>query len=313
MEYEIDEVLHEDLLVRIRKLIKPLQPDPTDVEPKLQPISDVKAVFLDIYGTLLTAGLGDIGIHEADAHTAPVTEALEAAGFVCMGGNTDERGAEHLEAAIAEDHARTKAEGIDYPEVDIRSIWETVVCALEDEGEAMGDVTPATIQRLAVEYECRVNPTWPMPELKPTLTAMKGARLVLGLVSNAQFYTPLLLELFDNLTGWLDGMFPEDLCAWSYKLGAGKPSARLMEFAIENLSRKHGFTPQQVLYVGNDMKKDIMPAAKLGCHTALFAGDTKSLRMREDDPDVAGITPDAVITRLSQLGDVLGVTVELPT
>jgi putative hydrolase of the HAD superfamily len=56
-----------------------------------------------------------------------------------------------------------------------------------------------------------------------------------------------------------------------------------------------------VLYVGNDMRNDIVPAASVGFNTALFAGDQRSLRLRESDADCRNVTPDVIVTDLRQL------------
>jgi putative hydrolase of the HAD superfamily len=62
-----------------------------------------------------------------------------------------------------------------------------------------------------------------------------------------------------------------------------------------------------VLYVGNDLLNDVLPASKIGFRTALFAGDRRSLRWRENDSRTSGVTPDVVITRLADLnGSVIG-------
>jgi len=70
---------------------------------------------------------------------------------------------------------------------------------------------------------------------------------------------------------------------------------------LNELAGAHGINPQQPLYVGNDMLKDIWPAARLGCKTALFAGDRRSLRLREDDERCRELEPDLVVDDLSQL------------
>ena len=54
------------------------------------------------------------------------------------------------------------------------------------------------------------------------------------------------------------------------------------------------------------MFNDISTAQKEGCKTVLFAGDQRSLRWRKEDESVAGIVPDAIITELSQLNEILG-------
>ena len=40
-------------------------------------------------------------------------------------------------------------------------------------------------------------------------------------------------------------------------------------------------------------------------HTVLFAGDKRSLRWREGDPLVEGCKPDAVITDLRQIAELI--------
>jgi len=51
------------------------------------------------------------------------------------------------------------------------------------------------------------------------------------------------------------------------------------------------------------MLNDIYPAQKVGFQTALFAGDKRSLRLRNDDPRCKNLKPDLVITDLIQLLD----------
>jgi len=59
--------------------------------------------------------------------------------------------------------------------------------------------------------------------------------------------------------------------------------------------------PHQVLYVGNDMKSDIIPAKKCGFKTALFAGDKRSLRTRGMGINEILKNSDNIITELSQI------------
>ena len=64
--------------------------------------------------------------------------------------------------------------------------------------------------------------------------------------------------------------------------------------------------PEEALYVGNDMLNDILPACKLGFHTALFAGDARSLRRRDGDGQLEAVAPDLVLTELGQLLHCIG-------
>lgn len=205
---------------------------------------------------------------------------------------------ERLSAAIHADHVRARASGRLYPEVDIRAIWSTL---LDQQGY---QPTAQQLEWIAVEYECRVNPVWPMPGLADVLDALRQRGLVLGIVSNAQFYTPLILEAFLGQAPAALGLDP-NCSAWSYQLREAKPSTAIYQVALDGLARAHGIPPEQVLYIGNDHRNDIWPAQRLGLKTALFAGDARSLRLREDDPALIGVSADRVLTQLDQVEQVV--------
>lgn len=171
---------------------------------------------------------------------------------------------------------------------------------LRKEGHLQGE---GDLRVAAVEYELRVNPCWPMPGLETVLESLREKKLPLGIVSNAQFYTPLLFTAFFGQSPANLG-FNEDLSVWSYREREGKPSRRLFEKLAAALLRR-GLRPEETLYVGNDMRNDIAPAAACGFRTALFAGDRRSLRWRIGDPLVRGVSPEATITDLRQLPDLL--------
>jgi len=62
-----------------------------------------------------------------------------------------------------------------------------------------------------------------------------------------------------------------------------------------------GIPAASVLYVGNDMRNDILPAKAVGFKTALFAGDRRSLRPRKSDDCCRDLSPDLIVTDLQQL------------
>ena len=53
------------------------------------------------------------------------------------------------------------------------------------------------------------------------------------------------------------------------------------------------------------MLYDILPASQIGFGSALFAGDARSLRLREQDTRVRIVRPDVTLTDLSQLLEVV--------
>jgi putative hydrolase of the HAD superfamily len=289
------------LLERVRTLSQPLAPLPTGVEPKLKALPGIRAVLFDIYGTLLVSGSGDVGTAAATDSAEAMGQALSSAGFKLSSDSAaGTRGIEVLEQGIRASHEVSRRNGVNWPEVEILQIWQELIETLLAEAQVTGYEGMSRLKRLAVEYECRVNPVWPMPGLKETLAGLRERDCRLGIVSNAQFYTPIMLAGLLG-TGLTALGFEEPLCVWSYRELQGKPSPHLFEKATEALQRHHRIRPEETLYVGNDMRNDIAAASRSGCRTALFAGDRRSLRRREEDPFCAGVVPDLVLTELPQL------------
>ena len=254
--------------------------------------------MFDLYGTLIISGTGEVGTGGQAAGEGALEEALDAVGIHASG--PVDQGVEYLFQAIKASHARSRAAGIDYPEVDVVEIWPEVLAELSRQGlveEAA--CRAADLKRLAVEYEARANPCWPMPHLPECLGGLRRKGLLLGIISNAQFYTP---EMFEALLGgpaesW---GFEPGLQYYSYQQGRAKPGPTLFEKAAEALGRR-GITAGEALYVGNDMLNDIWPARRLGFRTALFAGDARSLRRRDEEVQTEELSPDLVLTDLWQL------------
>lgn len=283
----------------------PLHPEATETPARLAPLANIRAVLFDVYGTLLISGSGDIGVAAAHPRGEALADTLQQAGFhLKEPDDVIRQGPEDMQAVVKAYHGRQREQGADFPEVDIREVWETLLGQWSGEGQFLKQPEPWPILEIAVDFECRVNPVWPMPEAESCLDALHAKGLPLGIVSNAQVFTPLL---FPALMGRrLDELgFSEELCLWSYQIRRAKPSRAMFADVLEVLQREHAISPQEVLYVGNDMRNDIWTAQSAGCRSALFAGDRRSLRLREKDPDCAGLEPDLVLTRLSQLPPLL--------
>ena len=281
--------------------LDPVLPDlPTELVPRVGrhlPLAP-RAVLFDVYGTLFLSGSGDISIASEDQSTHPFRRALEHVDTQPSAALTREVSIAYHNT-IAEDHASAAASGEAYPEVDILSVWRRAVGTLH--------LTDDDLQRLAVAYETFANPTWPMPGAATLLHAAAGV-FTIGIVSNAQFYTPLL---FPALLGETinDFGFATQAVAFSWKRRVAKPDARLFDSPLAYLSDR-GIDSSRVVYVGNDMLNDVAAARSRGCMTVLFAGDTRSLRLRTGDPRVESILPDSIVRSLTDLGRILGCTEE---
>ena len=283
----------------IRQHSSALLPLETGEEAVLEKAGNIRSVVFDIYGTLFISGSGDISLANTEDRSPALVAALKTAGFEVL--EADAYWARLFHATLQEFSGARRAEGIEFPEVRIEEVWAGYTDSAARSGWLSGG---GDLELAIIDYECRVNPCWPMPHLLEVLHWLSSRGYKLGIVSNAQFYTPLL---FPALLGHelLDFAFDEDLCVWSYIEREGKPSTHLYRKLAGRLSLQ-GIRPEETLYIGNDLRNDIWPARELGFRTALFAGDQRSLRWRRDDPACSGVQPDFILTDLAQIREIVG-------
>ncbi|MBC2593996.1 HAD family hydrolase [Ruficoccus amylovorans] len=278
-----------------------MKPEPTGEKPVLKKLPGIRSVLFDVYGTLFQSGVGDISLAEEDRGAKReklIRASMKDAGLQMLDQKTPV--AELFHDTIRAEQDIRREQGVDFPEVDILGVWEDLIGQLEAYELIRGRASRAALRTVSVLYEANVNPAAPMPGAVEAIEGLLDKQKSLGIISNAQFYTPLLFEAF--LEGSPHDLgFEEILCIWSFEHTVAKPSPKLFEVAAERLQALDGIAPGETLFIGNDMRNDIAPAAKLGFKTALFAGDKRSLRLRKDDESCKGVKPDLVITELEQL------------
>jgi len=271
---------------QINKYLHPIAPLPTSLSAQGDLRQSIDCILFDIYGTLYISGSGDI--HLSQQNSPPYEQIKQLLTQYAI-SQPPRRILEKLYAGIETRHGALRNQGVDHPEVIIEQVWRQVL-KIDD---------PSIIKQFAVEFELITNPVGPMPNLASMLSACRRKNLLMGIISNAQFYTPFLFKWFLNTEIEALGFDP-GLLFYSYQYEVAKPSPTLFKMAAEKLASK-GIQPGAVLYIGNDMLNDIYPAHAIGFQTALFAGDRRSLRLRTDDPRCAGLRPDLVLTDLEQL------------
>jgi putative hydrolase of the HAD superfamily len=277
------------------------------------PASVFRAVLFDVYGTLFCSAAGEIneeGRPGSDGHR----DAL--AGEYAPGLGGADLGA-YFKNAIVERH---RAAGVEFPEVRVEEIWDgflrkygkkdnansgaSLSGKFADTASAVAvsptDAASPAAMELALRYELAVNPVYPMPGALEIIVKLADGGITLGIVSNAQFFTPLLFEAFFGAPPEKLGFTPE-LLIYSYKMGEAKPSPRLFGRAAERLGSV-GITPERCLCIGNDMRNDVSCALDAGFRAALFAGDGRSLRLREE----TGKRPSYIVSRLGDLPGLCG-------
>lgn len=270
----------------IARYIEPLLPVKTAFSPGGHLRRPVRAVVFDVYGTLFVSASGENNPEHLEPDRRTFLRRLLQENDLQV---TVEWLLGALQHEIELQHVSKKKLGIAYPEVDILQVWQQVLPLNR----------PQDIRRFALEFEFIVNPVYPMPHLAGFLAVCAHQTAAMGIISNAQFYTPYLFEWLVEADLSQLGFDPE-LVLLSYQLGKAKPSLELFEKMAVLLDRR-GIESDEVLYVGNDMLKDIYPANACGFQSALFAGDERSLRLHRDDFRCKRLQPDLIITQLDQL------------
>lgn len=295
-------VPNQNLLVeRIRSLSRPLSPISTDHSTRLNAISGIQCVAFDFYGTMFMSGVGDIGIDEEQKEGSEVffTKSLQESGFKILNDSAGTEGLQILKQTLDRHISDAKERGVPYPEPEIRDVWRDTLTELLDRSMIDGNIDSSAVARFAVEFEFRINAIWPVPNLADLLRQLMGKNMKLGIISNSQFYTPLAFEALIGSSPEAFGFDPE-LLVWSFATGCKKPDPNFYHYFTERLEPK-GLSPEEVLYVGNDIRKDIKPAKTSGMHTALFVGDRRSIRHEEEELNRPSYQPDLVVDELAQI------------
>jgi putative hydrolase of the HAD superfamily len=283
-----------------------LEPVPAGLEPRIYRDPGIRAFIFDIYGTLLISASGDID--ETELSESAVRTALEAAGIRMERPVSDHPAMlrnllDAFRSAVKAFHAREKKADLPFPEIDILAVWDRILCDRRAVGE-LAFTDPPCIKCFTFVFETLSNRISPMPGMHRVLKELHLAGYPLGIISNAQFYTPLIMNYFLHQSlseSETVAPFDADLTLFSYIHRRSKPDPALFTALTEQASQKFGILPGEMVYVGNDMYRDVYPARLAGMKTALFAGDLKSLRLRKDRPELNGLQPDFVITDLVQL------------
>ena len=275
---------------RLRHHIKPLSPLPTSLNASGKLKERIRCILFDVYGTLFISGSGDISLaRQQTRHIQKLKDLLSRYQIK----KRPQIVLDDFFTAIELEHKRLRQTGVEFPEVEIDRIWAHVLEIEELDA----------VRAFAVEFEMMVNPVYPMPNLERMLSGLKKLKVLMGIISNAQFFTPYLFNWFLNSSPE-DLGFKSDLIFYSYKSGHAKPSPFMFDAAAKNL-RNMDILAHSVLYIGNDMLNDIYPAKTVGFKTALFAGDARSLRLRENHLKCRSLYSDIVITDLAQILDLV--------
>jgi putative hydrolase of the HAD superfamily len=292
----MDDAEKRRLVALIRESAVPLEIQTPSLPPEWEalratPLSGtIRAVLFDVYGTLFSSAAGDIGLAARESGE-PESSPLDALARSCDPRLSGDDLRSVFRRKVTDIHRSAETA---WPEVRVEEIWADFLRERGLESAAAG-------RELALRYELAVNPAYPMPGAAETIAALRASGRILGIISNAQFFTPLLFEAFFGASPENLGFAPE-LSIWSFEMGEAKPSPRLFETAARRLGDR-GIVPAECAFVGNDMLSDMYGALSAGFQGILFAGDSRSLRLREEEDMTRGLRPFRIIQSLGELGE----------
>lgn len=243
--------------------------------------ADVRAVLFDVNGTL---------VHILTEDGAD--EVFRAAGHYLTYQGIDLRRGELRDLYFAMMKAQRCLSPHRHPEFDAVDIWRIIVERYAtDYTRALPVAKRAQLPLFLAELTRGVARTRlrPYPYVREVLDRLRG-RFPLAVVTDAQsawaraeLHQVGLLDYFDPVVVSGDH-------------GFRKPDPRLFTLALHAL----GVAPEEAVYVGNDMYRDVHGAGRLGMTTVMFTSD-------QGDKQYEDVVPDHTIDDHRELLTILGV------
>lgn len=283
------------------------KPIPANIAPRLKKFYGIKAVLCDVYGTLLIGKSNSVGdLERGKEDPKQFNKVIKEFNFKNALLRINKNPSKVLKGLYLEEikkvHERKKKKGIVYPEMLIENVWKSIIKKLTLNGysynkKIYGNLREFSFKVAYFYYHAEGNHTFYHNAFN-VLESLKNYGIVLGLVSNSQFCTPINLDIeikrnSGNKAGLYD-LFDKNFIGFSYKVGQSKPGKEIFKKVLNNLKAKK-IKKQQTIFIGNDINNDIKPANEIGFKTVLFAGDKNTLKFDTK------IKSDAIITNWSQL------------
>ncbi len=234
----------------------------------------IKGILFDVYGTLI-----DI---ETDESMEEIYRGI--AHFLTYHGiYLHRREVRDLYYRIMQEQREQSRE--EHPEIIVKAVWSAF---LQEQGVKPGQERVQLATTLAQVYRAISRKRLRLyPGVKEVLDLLH-ASYRLALVSDAQ---PCYVHPEIRAVG-LEGYFDPMVISADY--GFRKPDRRLFQAALEKLDLR----PDEAVFVGNDMYRDIYGASRTGMKTVLLSSNQGA----QSYPDA---NPTRVITRFQQVPEVV--------
>jgi putative hydrolase of the HAD superfamily len=289
-------------------------PEPVKATPFTRPLPSIRAVTLDVYGTLLRVTGGRLMLEGPDRLARQVAFEKTIEEFNIWNslyrkpGPAWEQVWEQYKKFL--DHRRLAAVARkgDLPEVNAATdLWRPLIAQWDRKeyqyDESLYGDRDDLAEKIAYYFQSRLQGIEAAPHAAAAMTALAAAGVRVALLSDGQPFTSLQIDrAFGN--GAAAAAIDRSCSVLSYEEGLRKPSPTLYERCLERLE-KVGIAPGQVLHVGSRLKEDLAAAKQAGMQTALYAGDATSLEATKEDVRDRRLAPDRLVTDLAQLVEIV--------
>jgi FMN phosphatase YigB (HAD superfamily) len=304
-----------------RKLSWPAPPKrvPVAAKPSSTPLAGIRAITFSIYGTLLRITDGQLLFVHPQAVRMEIALERTIKEFNMWNSMTRKPGAPsaallvRYQRILDEQQLTTARAPGDVPEFDAVRVWIKLVRQLQQKEYTYSESTLGNLEQLSEKiafffHSCLQGVVAEEGALD-TLRALPQAGTRLGLLADGQRFTGLqMLRAFrrQGTLRTLDEFFDPALETLSFQEGIRKPSKLLFRRALDRF-RSIGIAPGEVLHVGTRLRDDLAVAQGAGMRTALLAADQTSLAATKAEIADPELRPDRLITKLSQLRDLVGI------
>ncbi|GEM_PF-153486 len=301
-------------------LVWPAPPEEDRIKARehLVPLPEVRAVLWNVYGTLLRIAGGELWFEHPQEFVMNVALDKTIQEFKMWASMSRKPGqpAEYMkqlyDSVLIEQRA-VPGGTEKYPEVASDRIWEALIKKLFQKDYKFDATFYGSLnefsRKVAYFFHASLQGTACYKYAAEAMRLIAEKGLKQGLLADGQCFTRVQLQrglAAQDSSLVLDKILDNDLVFLSYEIRGRKPSERLFRHALHALAQQ-GLSPHEVLHVGTSITRDLAPARRLGMRTALFARDRISLQASAEQLKEPSSRPDVMVTRLSQIADVLRV------
>ncbi len=177
-----------------------------------------------------------------------------------------------------------------YPEFDVIALFRDIIDvyatdftrSLPEEKQQWLPTLLAETFRAASRYQLQL-----YPEVIEVLDELRG-QYRMAAVSDGQ----KIWAIPELQSVGLDGFFYPVVVSSDF--GYRKPDSRIFQHALDGM----GLAPEEVIFIGNDMYRDVYGAAQLGMKSVFF-------RSNQGDQQTHGAEPDYIIYKMEELPEAI--------